>query len=146
MEIYLRPKDDIIPVTHWENQNRKRFVQWFDKTFKNYRVTNDSLKKPKTNSRYRPLFSTQKIVRDYLSSESPYRGLLVYHGLGVGKTCASIAIAEANKHDRQICVLLQLSIKQNFIGQLKQCGDKYYDINHHWVFKPCSSVKKERLI
>jgi hypothetical protein len=141
MEVFMRPKVDITRVTHWENQNRKRFVQWFDKTFKEYRVGSDSLKKSKTLSRYRPLFTTQKIVRDYLSAESPYRGLLVYHGLGVGKTCASIAIAEANKDERQICVLLQKSIKQNFIGQLKQCGDKYFDINHHWVFKSCSSVK-----
>ena len=36
----------------------------------------------------------QKIVKDYLNLYSPYRGLLLYHGLGSGKTCSSIAIAE----------------------------------------------------
>ena len=28
---------------------------------------------------------------------TPYRGLLLYHGLGSGKTCTSIAIAEGNR-------------------------------------------------
>jgi hypothetical protein len=39
------------------------------------------------------LFEHQKIVRDYLLAETPYRGLLFYHGLGSGKTCSSIAVA-----------------------------------------------------
>ena len=29
-----------------------------------------------------------------MSRNTPYNGLLIFHGLGVGKTCASIAIAE----------------------------------------------------
>ena len=71
----------------------------------------------------RDLFTTQKIVRDYMSKDSPYRGILLYHGLGVGKSCASIAITEANKTDRKIVVLLMKSIKQNYINELMTCGD-----------------------
>ena len=40
------------------------------------------------------IFPHQKLISDYLQASSPYRGILLYHGLGVGKTCASIAIAE----------------------------------------------------
>jgi hypothetical protein len=36
----------------------------------------------------------QQVVRDYLNIYTPYRGLLLLHGLGSGKTCSSIAIAE----------------------------------------------------
>ena len=147
LEKYMRPEKDKVKVSHWEHPNRKKFLNWFDKNFKKYRIRNtpimecdmdnEDCKKPKT----RDLFSTQKIVRDYMSDESPYRGLLLFHGLGVGKTCASIAIAEANKNDRKIVILLQKSIKDNYISELKTCGDEYYRHKNHWVFKPCSSEK-----
>ena len=48
------------------------------------------------------LFTHQKIMLDYLNLYTPYRGLLVYHGLGAGKTCSSIAIAEGMKTNKQI--------------------------------------------
>jgi len=47
----------------------------------------------------------QKIVRDYINLYTPYRGLLLYHGLGSGKTCSSVAIAEGMKTDKQIIVM-----------------------------------------
>jgi hypothetical protein len=37
----------------------------------------------------------QKMIRDYLQKSSPYRGLLINHGLGSGKSCASIAAMES---------------------------------------------------
>jgi hypothetical protein len=37
----------------------------------------------------------QAFVREYMRQASPYRGVLVYHGLGSGKTCTSIAASEA---------------------------------------------------
>ena len=47
----------------------------------------------------------QKIVRDYINQYTPYRGLLLYHGLGSGKTCSSIAIAEGIKTDKQVIIM-----------------------------------------
>ena len=43
------------------------------------------------------LMTHQKLVRDYINLYTPYRGLLLYHGLGSGKTCSSIAISEVLK-------------------------------------------------
>ena len=43
----------------------------------------------------------QQIVRDYINIYTPYRGLLLYHGLGAGKTCNSIGIAEGMKNNNQ---------------------------------------------
>ena len=36
----------------------------------------------------------QRFLKNFMSRNTPYNGLLIFHGLGVGKTCASIAIAE----------------------------------------------------
>lgn len=37
----------------------------------------------------------QHLMQHYLSIRSPYRGLLLYHSLGTGKSCSSITIAES---------------------------------------------------
>ena len=56
-------------------------------------------------------FTHQKLVRDYIRMDSPYRGLLLFHGLGVGKTCASIAIAECFRaSSRKIVIILNVCI------------------------------------
>ena len=43
------------------------------------------------------LSAQQKFVSDFLRPENPTRGLLVYHGLGSGKTLTSIIVGEAFK-------------------------------------------------
>ena len=79
------------------------------------------------------LLSHQEIVRHYINSHTPYRGLLLYHGLGSGKTCSSIAIAENMKEYKQIIVMCPASLKTNYIKELKKCGDPKYNATlHHW--------------
>ena len=58
------------------------------------------------------LLTHQKIVRDYINLYTPYRGLLLYHGLGSGKTCSSIAIAEGIKSSRTVMVMTPASLAQ----------------------------------
>ena len=65
----------------------------------------------------------QKIVRDYMNLYTPYRGLLLYHGLGSGKTCTSIAIAEGFKSKKEVLIMTPASLHANYSDQLKQCGD-----------------------
>lgn len=76
----------------------------------------------------------QKIVRDYLNLYTPYRGLLLYHGLGSGKTCSSIAIAEGMKGERKVIVMTPASLRRNYYEELKKCGDSLYRKNQHWEF------------
>jgi hypothetical protein len=82
----------------------------------------------------RKLFIHQRIVREYLNIYTPYRGLLLYHGLGSGKTCTSIAIAEGAKTDKRVFVLTPASLKMNFFSELKKCGDVFYKKNQFWEF------------
>ena len=80
------------------------------------------------------LMTHQKIVKDYLSHATPYRGLLLYHGLGSGKTCSSIAIAEGLKTHRMIYILTPASLRMNYIEEIKKCGDALYKKNQYWEF------------
>ncbi len=41
------------------------------------------------------LSPVQRFISRYLSPQCPYLGALLYHGVGVGKTCAAVATAEA---------------------------------------------------
>lgn len=131
------PKNLIVPQLRgtipkeWVLPNRKNFVNWMNDSFKSYKLASGS--KLSKGERFE-FFSHQRLVRDYLQRESPFRGLLLYHGLGVGKTCASIGIAEGLKSDRKIVIILNKSLKQNFIVNLKKCGDEYYRLNQHWFY------------
>ena len=85
------------------------------------------------------LLTHQKIVRDYINLFTPYRGLLLYHGLGSGKTCSSIAIAEGIKNDLKILVMTPASLRDNYYEELKKCGDYLYKKNQYWEFIDTSS-------
>ena len=40
------------------------------------------------------LSDNQKFLKSFMSSDTPYNSLLLFHGTGTGKTCSSISIAE----------------------------------------------------
>lgn len=86
----------------------------------------------------------QKIVRDYINLYTPYRGLLLYHGLGSGKTCTSIAIAEGLKNDKRVLIMTPASLRSNYIEELKKCGDYLYKKNQFWEF--IDTVKHPELV
>ena len=128
----------IIKAPSYYMQNRKIFVQKLTELFKPYQrevvnqIDNVSCQ-PKQNEEF-GLLTHQKIVRDYLNLYTPYRGLLLYHGLGSGKTCSSIAIAEGMKTDKRIVLMTPASLKMNFFSELKKCGDEMYKKNQYWEF------------
>ena len=80
------------------------------------------------------LLMHQKIVKEYINTYTPYRGVLLYHGLGTGKTCSSIAIAEGLKSTKPVIVMTPASLKKNYIEELKTCGDQLYRKNQFWEF------------
>jgi hypothetical protein len=129
----------VIPTSNFYMNNRKLFIQKVGDMLKNYRqdilsdtteITCDSF----SGDQSFELLTHQKIARDYLSLYTPYRGLLLYLGLGSGKTCTSIAIAEGMKSDKKIVVLTPASLKMNFFTELKKCGDELYRRNQYWEF------------
>ena len=73
-----------------------------------------------------------------LMIDTNYRGLLLYHGLGSGKTCSAIAMSIDSLKEKQVVFLSPASLKENFILELKKCGPKEYLIP--------KSLKKEQII
>ena len=64
------------------------------------------------------LLMHQEVGQHYINAVTPYRGVLLYHGLGSGKSCSSIAIAEGLKHTRQVTVFTPASLRTNYIQVL----------------------------
>ena len=112
---------------NWVLPNRKEFVNWINETFIKYRANGKTEKS--ITGKFTP-FKYQKLLRDYMQNNSPYRGVLLYHGLGAGKTCTAIEIAENLKTERNIVVMLPASLRTNFIMDgLMFCGDSKYKNN-----------------
>ena len=126
-----KPQPNIILTssTYYMN-NREAFTNFINRLFQPYAKELEDLEGNVTcetrNSQQFGLLTNQKIVRDYINMYTPYRGLLLYHGLGAGKTCASIAIAEGMKSQQQILVMTPASLRMNYIEELKKCGDELY--------------------
>ena len=80
-------------------------------------------------------YEYQKFVREYMRQASPYRGILVYHGLGSGKTCTAIATAEAlyGASNKKIIVMTPISLQENFINELSFCGFQHFRLQNFWV-------------
>jgi len=80
------------------------------------------------------MYEYQKFVREYMRQASPYRGLLVYHGLGSGKTCSAIAAAEAifSVDKKKIIVMTPFSLRDNFIREVSFCGFQHYRMENYW--------------
>jgi hypothetical protein len=81
------------------------------------------------------MYEYQKFVREYVRQATPYRGLLVYHGLGSGKTCSAIAAAEAlfSVSNKKIIVMTPSSLRYNFIREVSFCGFRHFRFQNHWV-------------
>lgn len=95
-----------------------------------YEFTSNSADKKKSFIYQEP---AQLLLRNYISKVTPYENVLLYHGLGVGKTCASISIAEGFKEyitnmGRKVIVLVKnKNIQKNFVNELvSQCTHNEY--------------------
>lgn len=138
-------------MTSYILPNRKAFADSITRIFLKYRKTDvdpldtaDSeedlcLKRGDMSKNSKELFSYQKIVREYLLMETPYRGLLLYHGLGSGKTCSSIAVAESLLSTRKVYIMLPASLADNFKGEIRKCGDPIYAYEQNWTEKRITS-------
>lgn len=78
------------------------------------------------------LTETQTLLSNFINPNTPYRGILIYHGTGVGKTCSAVAIAEkfkpmVEKYGMRIHVLVPGPLnKQNFLAEIIKCTGETY--------------------
>jgi len=139
---------DIVHPKYWELPNRKHFYNWIMDTFQQYEIGNAKKNKPykRRISQHFELHNIQRLTRDYLQTESPARGILIYFGLGVGKTCTGITIAEAILSKKHVVVFSKAALEANWVKGLKDCGSDYMKTHNHWIFKSVENDEMDTLV
>ena len=76
--------------------NKREF--YYNKTEARPLLSNyENIKKIRDNicgSKVKGAYSHQALLSNFINPNTPYKGLLLFHGTGTGKTCAAITIAE----------------------------------------------------
>lgn len=92
----------------------------------------------------------QTFLANFINPSTPYKGIILFHGTGSGKTCAAIAIAEqfkeqVEKYNTKIYVLLPGPIlKEQFKSELVTiCTNNTY-INNKEEFKYMSAEDQKK--
>ena len=62
----------------------------------------------------------QQLIRDYFVRNPLTRGVLLFHGLGSGKTLTSLSVAEALRTDRSVVLMSPAALRTNFTDELKK--------------------------
>lgn len=89
----------------------------------------------------------QMFVRNFLSFQTPYNGLLLYHGLGSGKTCSAISVSEEMRVylkqmniAQRIIVVASPNVQENFKLQLFD-ERKLKEVDGLWNIRACTGNK-----
>jgi len=91
----------------------------------------------------------QLFVRNFLSFQTPYNSLLLYHGLGTGKTCSAITICEEMRDylsqigmstSQKIIIVASPNVQNNFKLQLFD-RRKLKLIDGIWNIRSCTGNK-----
>ena len=94
--------------------------------------------------------SQQSFLANFINPQTPYKGVIIFHGTGSGKTCAAIAIAEqfkeqVEKYNTKIYVLLPGPIlKEQFKNELVTICTNYFYIHNKEEFKFLSPEEKNK--
>ena len=89
----------------------------------------------------------QAFVRNFMSFQTPYNSLLLFHGLGSGKTCSAIGVTEEMRDyfrqmgiSKQIIIVASPNVQDNFKLQLFD-ERKLKQVDGIWTMKGCIGNK-----
>ena len=89
----------------------------------------------------------QQFVKNFLSSQTPYNSLLLFHGLGTGKTCSSIGVCEEMRDymkqsgiTKKIIIVASENVQDNFRSQLFD-ESRMKLVNGLWTINSCIGNK-----
>jgi hypothetical protein len=128
--------------------NRRAFKQFIIESYRRYILPKppaipdpDACLKAATQKEVKS-FAYQAFVRDYLQRPSPYRGVLVYHGLGSGKTCTSIAAMDSlyNAGQKPVYIMTPASLSKNYRDEITKCGPFIFKTENFWQWIPIENV------
>ena len=150
-----------------EDFNEKIYMkkEFRDNEIKNNLNLNFNIRKDINKIKEFELDPHQVFLRTYISPDTPYNGILVFHGTGVGKTCSAISIAEGFKKtlknlNKKILILSNPGLEKNFKKEIfnfqkealkikkniqsnVQCTGKTYELGQESLFLSKSQKIKE---
>jgi hypothetical protein len=119
-----------VPYPDYDDKNfnlklykKKEFIRNFQDTNTEVEgATNDfeAISKSKCSQTSFRLTPNQKFIKNFMSPLTPYNGILLFHSVGVGKTCTAISIAEQyhQLYQKPVLVILSHTLIDNFKKQL----------------------------
>lgn len=93
---------------------KREFQESKQKTIKE--SMDDGIDKCRTTEDFE-ITPVQRFVSRFLSPRTPYNSALLFHGVGVGKTCAAVTVAESYLHDypsRKVYIVAPPNIQEGF--------------------------------
>ena len=102
------------PHFHEKLFHKLEFAENKQLSVKELQLKGDALCNPSQEFELSPV---QRFVSRFLSARSPYQSALLYHGVGVGKTCAGISIAESYLNvfpNKKVIIVAPPNIQPNF--------------------------------
>jgi hypothetical protein len=136
-------------MTRYPKISNEDFYKKVSKLFKKFKIKDKRLNMDEIcyPSKFK-LQLPQQFVSEFMTPSTPYKGLLLFHQIGAGKTCAAVSIAENFKGKKNILVVTPASLMGNFYKELRsECtGDEYLKPSVRKEFnklKPSSDKYKE---
>ena len=94
------------------------------------------------------LQSHQYFVKNFMSFQTPYNSLLLFHGLGSGKTCSAIGVSESMRDylkqvgvKQEIIVVSNMNVKNNFKKELFDVSKLHRNESGSWTINGCTGNK-----
>jgi hypothetical protein len=134
MDLEVKPENWILPnrigynKQIYETFNPSKYP--FKQEKSSCKCTNESCE---LDSNTINLFPQQRIIRDYMQFDSPYRGIILYHELGSGKTAASIATAEGYINKKNVFIMTPASLSQNYENELIRVSKLGLNLKKSWT-------------
>lgn len=90
------------------------------------------------------LTPVQRIVSRFMHPMTPYQGMLLFHGVGVGKTCSAVTIAEQFLEEAptsKVIVLVPQALKENFKRTIFDPSKlEWSDTERIWKTRQCTGT------
>jgi len=144
--LYPLLEDEDFNKKIWQKKEFKSGNEYPERSQKEINEIDITTKKICDNLEFE-LLPHQKFIKNFLSFQTPYNSLLIYHGLGTGKTCSSIGVAEeyrtyANQMgiNKKIIVVASDFVQKNYQKQLFD-ENKLKNIGGLWNLKSCTGNK-----
>jgi hypothetical protein len=90
----------------------------------------------------------QYFVKNFMSFQTPYNSLLLYHGLGSGKTCSAIGVSEGMRDYlkqmgimQEIILVSNINVKNNFKKELFDVSKLHRNESGKWTIGGCTGNK-----